>query len=126
MDAGEAWHFLITHCRDLEVCCGSARVKITVSDDGWHTVTRHDGVEERADGTYTHDLLTYLAYVSRKADAPARPAQGQPFEATESLWVSHSDWNANFSTSDGRRLHVYNEAGTESILPLVEFQSSQP
>ena len=76
MDAGEAWHFLITHCRDLEVCCGSARVKIIVSDDGWHTVTRHDGVEERADGTYTHDLLTYLAYVSRKADAPARLQRG--------------------------------------------------
>ena len=126
MDAGEAWHFLISHCRDLEVRCGSARVKITVSDEGWRTVMRDDGVEETADGSHTHDLLTYLAYVSRKVGAPVCPAKGRPLEASEGLWGSRSDWNANFSTSDGRRLHVYNEAGTESILSLVEFQSSQP
>lgn len=125
MDAGEAWHFLITHCRGLEVRCGSARVKITVTDEGWRTVMRHDVGQETADGTHTHDLLTYLACVSSKNGAPVCPAKGQPLEAPESLWVSHSDWNANFSTPDGRRLHIYNEAGAQSILPLVEFQSSQ-
>ena len=126
MDAGEAWHFLITHCRDLEVRCGSARVKITVTDEGWRTVMRHDEVEETADGTHTHDLLTYLACVASKAGAPACPAKGQLLEPPEGLCVSHSDWNANFSTPDGRRLHIYNEAGTGSVLPLVELQSSQP
>lgn len=126
MNAEEAWHFLITHCREIDVRCGPAEVKITVSDERWRTVMRHGEVTEKAEGTHTHDLLTYLAYVSRKANNPASIPQGQPFTAADGLWLSHSDWNAGFSTSEGRRVGIRNDAGARSIVPLLEFQSSHP
>ena len=127
METGDAWHFLITHCRNLEVRCGSARVHITVSDEGWRTELRDGDRKETASGTHTHDLLTYLAYLPRPAEPAVHLGQGQPFEASEPLWVSHSATNASVSTADGgRRLHIYNEAGAESILSLLQFRPDQP